>query len=84
MKKWFILLVALSFGVLGQDTPARRVTLRITDHFVDISVQTPNGAVVTTRKTVETIRLEISADEMKYNTYTGEIEPRGNVRVKFD
>jgi len=28
--------------------------------------------------------LTISADEMKYNQYTGEIEPRGNVRVKLN
>jgi lipopolysaccharide assembly outer membrane protein LptD (OstA) len=28
--------------------------------------------------------LTISADEMKYNRNTGEIEPRGNVRVKLN
>ena len=95
MNKWPILLVVLCLGLLGQERhpklmgqvdQSRRVTLSITDHTVEFSVREPgpSGTATIRKKVVEARSLIISADEMKFNQDTGEIEPRGNVRVKIN
>jgi len=93
MNKCPILLAVLCLGLLGQDRHPkprdqadnrRRLTLHITGHVVQFSVQEPNGTVQIMSKVIETRSLTISADEMKYNQDTGEIEPRGNVRLKLN
>ena len=93
MNKCPILLAVLCLGLLGQDRQpkprdqadnGRRLTLHITGHVVQFSVQEPNGTVQIISKVIETKSLTISADDMKYNQDTGEIEPRGNVRLKLN
>jgi hypothetical protein len=88
MRKWPILLMVLCLGLLGQDRqPNRRCVLRVIGHTVEISIETrdqfgPPKILKTVMKTNSA--LTISADEMMYNQDNGEIEPRGNVRVKLD
>ena len=88
MSKWPILLMVLCLGLLGQDRqPNRRCVLRVTGHTVEISIenQFPFGPPEVLKTVIETkAALTISADEMKYNQKTGEIEPRGNVRGKIN
>ena len=88
MNKWPILLVVLCLGLLGQDRqPNHRCVLRMTGHTVEISIenQVQFGTPQVLKTVIETkATLTISADEMKFNQNTGEIEPRGNVRVKFN
>ncbi len=85
MKKWSLLLL-LCFGLLGQDRQPnnRRYVLRIIGRTVELGIE-EDGSSVMLRKVAPGAKvLTISADEMKYNEDTGEIEPRGNVRVKLN
>ena len=88
MNKGPILLVVLCLGLLGQDRqPNRRCVLRVTGHTVEMSIENPSqfGTPQILKTVIETrAAVTISADEMKYNRNTGEIEPRGNVRVKLN
>jgi len=87
MNKGPILLVVLCLGLLGQDRqPNRRCVLRVTGHTVEISIEDQSQSPPVVVKTLieRKAALTISADEMKYNRTTGEIEPRGNVRVKLN
>jgi len=52
-----------------------------------MSIENPSqfGTPQILKTVIETrAAVTISADEMKYNRNTGEIEPRGNVRVKLN
>ncbi len=88
MSKWPILLLVLCLGLLGQDQPPnRRCVLRVTGHTVEISIE--NRVQFGPPQILKTVierkaTLTITADEMKYNPSSGEIEPRGNVRVKLN
>ena len=88
MNKWPILLVLLCLGLLGKDRELnRRCVLRVTGHTVEISIETPVqfGPAQMVKTVIQTkASVTISADEMKYDRNTGEIELRGNVRVKLD
>jgi hypothetical protein len=59
----------------------------ITSHTVEISIENRvqfGPPQILTTAIATKAALTISADEMKYNQDTGEIEPRGNVRVKLN
>jgi hypothetical protein len=88
MKKWPILLVVLCLGLLGQDrrseyglVPFRSANteFRMAGHIVEKrgSVEIWHNALI------ETKVLTITADELEHDHATGEIELRGNVRVKL-
>ena len=72
-------------GTSGQDRQPnnKRYELRVTGHTVEISVEQYGSTQKLIREVVGTTALTLSFDEMKYNPDTGEIEPRGNVRVKL-
>ena len=92
MKRWPVLLLVLSLGLLAQERRpkpidwvhmpdhGKRSVFRITGHLVHKSgpVEILSNAVV------ETKIISISADEMEYNQETLEIQPRGNVRIKLN
>ena len=87
MKRWLILLAALSIGLLGQDRP---LTFMRTDRGnVVFSISAKNienetgSIVMLTNAMLTTKVLNISADQMKYNKETGEAELHGNVRVRI-
>jgi lipopolysaccharide assembly outer membrane protein LptD (OstA) len=92
MKAWPILLVVICLALLAQDQPFMlgNFTHAVPD---EILFQMQSDSVVpTTQEGISILRghakittklMTISADEMDYNTNTGEIKPRGNVRVRL-
>jgi hypothetical protein len=86
MNKWPILLAVLSLGLLGQDRELnhKRSILRVTPHTVEWGVEQDGATHIYRQAAAEMRVLTISADEMKFDEDTGEIEPRGNVRVKLE
>lgn len=90
MKKWFLLLAVVCFGLLGRDREAEYHAVpynSIRDHVpCRILHKRPEkrGPVDIARDPlIQTKILTITADEMEWNHETGEIQLRGNVRVKF-
>ena len=86
MKKWPILFVVMCLALLGQDRQFhnKRSVLCITPHAFAWGVE-QNGSthirkIVATKNKI----LTISADEMRYDHETEEIELHGNVRVKLN
>jgi len=91
MGKWPTLLVVLCLALLGQDREAEYHLVPYTS----ISARSPlrivckrtekRGPVETARDPlIQTRVLTLTADEMVWNRETGEIQMRGNVRVKLN
>jgi|SRR5690349_10625064 lipopolysaccharide export system protein LptA len=87
MKKWPLLLIPLCFALMGQDRPFHYIRTEAGNTLLSITAKTlekDSGAVVTMANAVVTTKvLTISADKMKFNRDTGEIEVNGNVQVRI-
>jgi len=90
MRNWPILLVVLCFALLGQDREAEYHAVpynSIRDHvpyrILHKRPETRGPVDIARDPLIQTTILTITADEMEWNHETGEIQLRGNVRVKF-
>jgi len=88
MKAWPLLAMVLCLGLFAQDRPfefSRTDHHKIVFQLRSDSIIQKQGSVVILRghTKITTQGLTVSADEMEFNQDTGEIEPRGNVRVQL-
>jgi hypothetical protein len=97
MKKWCLLLVIVCVALLGQerswvhdreaeyhlvpyDSISARSPLRIVS---GKAIQKTGLTEIRPKPLIQTRVLTITADEVEWNHETGEMQLRGNVRVKF-
>jgi len=90
MKKWPILLVVLCLALFGQDREAKYHLVPYNSIRDDVAVRIVYGRPekqgpvdIARDPLIQTNVLTITADEMEWNHDTGEVQLRGNVRVKF-
>ena len=90
MKKWPILLVVLCLALVGQDreaeyhlVPYKSIRDRVPYRIVHKRPEKRGPVDIASDPLIQTELLTITADEMEWNHETGEIQLRGNVRVKL-
>jgi hypothetical protein len=86
MTKRLILLVVLSFGLLGQNRELnnKRSVLFVTPHSFGWGFEQNGSTHIQREVAMNNKILVISADDMRYDADAEEIELRGNVRVKLN